>query len=175
MSPPLAVPLPAALAERPDLLICRVAASVQRLAAEVLAPLGLNTGTHSILAVLADEEPRSQQALAESLRIDRSTMVNLVDDLERGGHVRRRRRPRDRRAYVVEITEQGRDLLRRADEVVAALQNTVFGPLVTTDRAELGRLLRHLVDAGHLPGFTRSARVPDQLGDGRVPASPSPE
>ena len=162
---PLAVPLPAALAERPDLLICRVAGSVQRLAAEVLVPLGLNTGTHSILRLLADEDPRSQQALAEALRIDRSTMVNLVDDLERGGHVRRRRNPGDRRAYVVEITEEGRDALRRADDVVATLQDTVFGPLPAADRAELARLLRHLVDAGHLPGFARAT-----TGSGPAPA-----
>lgn len=154
--PSLAVALPAALAERPDLLICRVAGSVQRVAAEVLLPLGLNTGTHSVLRLLADEDPRSQQALAEALRIDRSTMVNLVDDLERGGRVRRRRNPGDRRAYVVEITEQGRGVLRRADAEVVAFQDAVFGPLSTADRAELARLLRSLVDAGHLPGFTRS-------------------
>lgn len=155
-APALAVPVPAALAERPDLLLCRVAGSVQRLAAEVLLPLGLNTGTHSILRLLADEDPRSQQALADALRIDRSTMVNLVDDLERDGRVRRGRNPGDRRAYVVEITAQGRDVLRRADAEVAALQDTVFGPLPDVDRTELARLLRSLVDAGHLPGFTRS-------------------
>lgn len=157
-APALAVPLPAALAERPDLLICRVAGSVQRVAAEILVPLGLNTGTHSVLRLLADEDPRSQQALAEALRIDRSTMVNLVDDLERGGHVRRRRNPGDRRAYVVEITEQGRSLLRRADVEVATLQDAIFGPLPAADRTELARLLRSLVDAGHLPGFARSSR-----------------
>lgn len=156
----LAVPLPAALGERPDLLICRVAGSVQRVAAEVLVPLALNTGTHSVLRLLADEDPRSQQALADALRIDRSTMVNLVDDLERAGRVRRRRNPEDRRAYVVEITEEGRGVLRRADDVVAALQDSVFGPLSSADRAELARLLRSLVDAGHLPGFARSGTGP---------------
>jgi DNA-binding MarR family transcriptional regulator len=158
---PLAVPVPAALAQRPDLLLCRVAGAVQRLAAEALAPLGLNTGTHSILAVLSGEEPRSQQALAESLRIDRSTMVALVDDLERSGHVLRRRNPGDRRAYLVEITVAGRGLLRRADEVVATLQETVFGPLPGPDRAEIARLLRDLVDVGHLPGFDRSPAAGD--------------
>ncbi len=150
---PLAVPLPAALAERPDLLVCRIAGSVQRLAAEALTPLGLNTGSHSVLRLLADDGPRSQQALAEALRIDRTTMVNLVDELERGGQVRRQRNPEDRRAYSVDITADGQGLLARADAVVARLQEEVFGPMRPEDRAELSRLLRVLVDAGTLPGF----------------------
>jgi DNA-binding MarR family transcriptional regulator len=43
----------------------------------------------------------SQQAIGERLRIDRTTMVALIDDLERGGYVKRERNPHDRRAYVI--------------------------------------------------------------------------
>jgi DNA-binding MarR family transcriptional regulator len=86
-------------------------------------------------------------------------MVNLVDELEREERLQRRRNPHDRRAYLVEITPSGRGVLSEADQRVQILQNKVFAPMVSEDRAELVRLLRLLVDGGHLPGFARSADV----------------
>lgn len=139
----------------------RVAGSVQRLAAEELNELGLNTGSHSVLRLLADEGPRSQQRLAEALRIDRTTVVGLVDDLERTGGLERRRDPGDRRAYLVEITPAGRTVLAAADGRVADLQAAIFAPMRQEDRTEFVRLLRLLIDAGHLPGFARGG---DQRG-----------
>jgi DNA-binding MarR family transcriptional regulator len=38
--------------------------------------------------------------LSEELRIDRSVMVGIADDLEASGYVRRERDPADRRAYA---------------------------------------------------------------------------
>ena len=152
----LDIPVPAALSERPDLLLCRISGAVSRMTAEALAPLDVNAGHHSVLRLLADEGPRSQQALAEALRIDRSTMVGLVDDLERTGRVRRGRHPEDRRAYLVELTDEGRKLLRKAERRTRAAQDDIFAPLDAETRAEFARLMALLVDGGHLPGFHRS-------------------
>ena len=50
----------------------------------------------------------TQKALEDMLRIDRTTMVALIDDLERTGFVIRQCHPRDRRAFLVWPTESGR-------------------------------------------------------------------
>jgi DNA-binding MarR family transcriptional regulator len=152
----LDVPVPHALSQRADLLICRLSGAVSRMTAEALAPLGINAGHHSVLRMLADEGPLSQQALADALRIDRSTMVGLVDDLEKAGRVRRRRNPDDRRAYLVELTGDGRKLLRQADKRALAAQESIFAPLPPGEREEFVRLIGVLLEGGHLPGFRRS-------------------
>ena len=50
----------------------------------------------------------SQRALGRRLRIDKSPMVGLIDDLEQLGLAERRRRTRDRRVQDIHLTAQGR-------------------------------------------------------------------
>jgi DNA-binding MarR family transcriptional regulator len=63
-------------------------------------------------------EPMSMGELAAVLGIDRPNATVLVDDLEGQGLVRRRPHPTDRRAKLVEATYRGKQLARRADEVL---------------------------------------------------------
>jgi len=51
--------------------------------------------------------PISRHELGEQLGIDRTTMVELIDDLEGQGVVVRRRNAADRRSYSIQLTPQG--------------------------------------------------------------------
>ena len=81
---------------------------------EAMAPTGINVRELSVLLLLDAREPESQQAAAERLQVDRTTMVTFVDLLEGKGHVRRRPDPTDRRRNVVEVTAEGRKALAQA-------------------------------------------------------------
>lgn len=70
-----------------------------------------------MLTHLSTSEGLSQQELAGRQTIHRNVMVDLVDDLERRGLVERRRHPNDRRAYAAQLTDSGRELLRRAEQI----------------------------------------------------------
>ncbi|KUL21736.1 MarR family winged helix-turn-helix transcriptional regulator [Actinoplanes awajinensis] len=72
-----------------------------------LAPFGIDGKDFGALRVLAHREPASQLQVAQTLGIDRTTMVALLDVLERKGIVTRRPDPADRRRNVVELTEPG--------------------------------------------------------------------
>ena len=48
------------------------------------------------------------------MRVDRTTMVAIVDELEAAGFVDRQRNPEDRRAYALEATDAGRAGSRRS-------------------------------------------------------------
>lgn len=146
-------PIPPALGMRPDLMLCRVSGAIGRLTAEALAPLEINAGHHSVLRMLADGGPVSQQLLGAGLRIDRTTMVGLTDLLEARGLVARRRNDTDRRAYVVSVTPAGRRLLARADRRIEAFLGELFAPLPDAHRRAFVGALASLVDAGGLPGF----------------------
>lgn len=112
-----------------------------------LGEIGLRLPGNGVLAVLADEGPRSQRDLAAALRVNRSVMVQVVDDLEAAGLVERRRNPADRRAYALELTETGRERARQAQEVTGRVHDELFGALSAADRAELHSLLLRLVQA----------------------------
>ena len=102
-------------------------------------------GQHLVLKMLDAVGPCSQQALSEELRIDRSVMVNICDDLERAGHVRRERNPQDRRSYAVTITDAGRQRLAALEKSVPDFLDEVFRPLSRRERDQLTALLGKLL------------------------------
>jgi DNA-binding MarR family transcriptional regulator len=111
-----------------------------------LAKIGLRIPGNGVLAVLADEGPQSQRALASSLRLNRSVMVQVVDDLEAAGLVERRRNPTDRRAYALELTGEGRRRLADAEGVIGSVHDQLLGDLSEKERTELHALLLRAVE-----------------------------
>jgi DNA-binding MarR family transcriptional regulator len=117
------------------------------LSVAALEPLGLSPKGFGALTVLAGAGPLSQGSLAVRQGIDRTTMVAVVDELERLGAVRRRRDERDRRAYALELTPAGRRLLERGREVLAGAEERFLTPLPLEERQRLKDALRVLVEA----------------------------
>ena len=68
-------------------------------------------------------------------------ITGLIDRLERGGFVARRRCTEDRRVVFVEITPAGLDVLSRLDAPVHDLHVELLGHLSATEQKELIRLL----------------------------------
>jgi DNA-binding MarR family transcriptional regulator len=63
-------------------------------------------------------QPMSMGELATALEIERPNATVLVDDLEAQGLVRRRPHPTDRRTKLVEATRKGKNLARRATQIL---------------------------------------------------------
>jgi DNA-binding PadR family transcriptional regulator len=76
------------------------------------------------------------------MRIDPSTMVSLVDRLERAGLAKRRPHPQDRRAREVLVTPKGRRTLKRARELGEEVEGDVLRGLSPAERRQLVTLLR---------------------------------
>jgi DNA-binding MarR family transcriptional regulator len=109
-----------------------------------LAEMGIKSRHYGVLAVLDSNGPLSQQAVGELLRIDRTTMVAIVDELERWGFATRQADPRDRRAYRLELTPAGRQTLESAEQLVAQANAQMVAPLRPADQRQLLDLLRQL-------------------------------
>jgi len=86
----------------------------------------------------------TQKALGDALRIDRTTMVALIDDLESRGLVVRERHPADRRAFLVRGTDAGRELKEAAVRILDEQQRRFLAPLTPQERSTLGALLKRL-------------------------------
>jgi DNA-binding MarR family transcriptional regulator len=84
--------------------------------------------------------------------IDPSAIVKLINELESAGLAKRRRRPRDRRAWEVSITPKGRRTLQQARRLATQVEDEVLGGLTADDRRQLLILLRRaLVSAPPQP------------------------
>ena len=105
-------------------------------------------GRHaSVLVVIDAEEPMSQRALGRRLRIDKSPMVGVVDDLERLQLAERRRGRTDRRVQAIHLTAKGRRVLRERILPTAQEENErTFGTLDEDERAQLQSLLLRVAE-----------------------------
>jgi DNA-binding MarR family transcriptional regulator len=137
--------LPPALADRIGYLLAKAHLGMRAIADEALTPLGLDKKEYAALVLVASEGPLSQQALSVIQGCDRTTMVAVVDKLEDGELVVRRRNPLDRRAYALEITAKGQRALEQADELVSKVERDFLAPLSATERRTLTDLLQRLL------------------------------
>ncbi|ARJ06663.1 MarR family transcriptional regulator [Cnuibacter physcomitrellae] len=83
----------------------------------ILDPLGLTHPQYLVMLALWEREPRSLGDLAAELRLEPATLSPLVKRLEAAGLVTRERSAEDERQLAVRLTEAGRELRDRAEEV----------------------------------------------------------
>src|ERR1700759_5866748 len=82
-----------------------------------------------------------QQQLCEALWLDPNNCVLLLNELEDMGYVERRRDPTDRRRHMVELTDEGRAALERAERAQESIGDELFAALTEEERATLRSLL----------------------------------
>ena len=110
--------------------------------AVALDSIGLTPALFAVLNYLRANKGTIQQQVGAAMGIDPSTMVSLVDQLERAGLAERRPRPHDRRAREVLITAKGRRALKRARELAEEVEGDVLQGLSAAERRRLVTLLR---------------------------------
>ncbi|MCU7726685.1 MarR family transcriptional regulator [Actinoplanes sp. KI2] len=110
--------------------------------AAALEPLNINGRELAVLSVLGAAEPLAQQQAATRLSVDRTTMVDLVDTLERKGMVERRSDPADRRRNLVHLTPEGEKTLAEGNRRYQEIER---GLLTESEADDLKRLLRRLL------------------------------
>ncbi|WP_051163669.1 MarR family winged helix-turn-helix transcriptional regulator [Nocardia brevicatena] len=99
-----------------------------------------------VLSCLAEAGPLSQRALVDRLQLDKSSMVYIVDELERQGLAARRKDERDRRSYAVSITPNGRARLAAAESTAEEVMTELLASLSPGDRRQLHDLLARFVE-----------------------------
>ncbi|MFC7328487.1 MarR family winged helix-turn-helix transcriptional regulator [Marinactinospora rubrisoli] len=108
---------------------------------KALAGHGLRTGHGNVLLLLAERGPTSQQSLAETIGVDPSVLVAILNDLEGDGLAERRRDPADRRRHIVGISADGRRLAADLHGALADVEADLFADLAPGEVADLQRLL----------------------------------
>lgn len=117
----------------------------RRSAESALAPSGLRPRHLVALRVLSERGPASQQGLAETLSLDPSNVVGLLNELEERGLITRRRDPADRRRHIVELSSDGDEVLLSAQRRLARAEDDLLAALSPEERETLHGLLARAV------------------------------
>ena len=133
------------LSVRLTYLLKRALAELEELHAEHLAPVGISGRELGVLLLLKSlRDAPSQQEAAARLRVDRTTMVGLIDGLEVKGLVARRADAEDRRRNVLELTEGGHATLARALSASDKAERQFLAALDDAEATQLRTLLTRL-------------------------------
>jgi len=87
---------------------------------ETIADDQVTPGQFGVLVLIDANEDLSQSSLARALGIERSTMVGVIDALEKRDLVKRLKSQTDKRAHALELTPQGQTLLDKVKPKVRA-------------------------------------------------------
>jgi DNA-binding MarR family transcriptional regulator len=102
---------------------------------------GLTPSQLSTLSTIGVKGPVRLGDLAAAERIAPSTLTRLINVLEEKGYVRRDAAPGDARAYLVSVTEQGRDVLERIKQEATNLLTDILLTLPADQLAALSSAL----------------------------------
>lgn len=91
-------------------------------AAKLLRDLGLYPGQEHLLMQLLDRDGQSQSELLAAVGLDHSTVSKSLKRMEDAGLVVREKSPDDRRAMRVYLTETGRAMRGRLDDMWSTLE-----------------------------------------------------
>lgn len=140
--------LPSGMMGRYEFLINRPAHRIREITEKTLAPLKITSKQYGVLATLHFEGPSSQRDIGETLKIDRTTMVLLIDDLEDKKLLVRDDHPKDRRYYLLNLTPPGKKLFKEAHGLILKAEEEFLKPLSKKERQylreTLSKLFRHV-------------------------------
>lgn len=102
---------------------------------------GVSYARMRLLGALHCGGPKIMSGISDELGVTRRNVTALVDGLEEEGLVRRLPHPTDRRAIVIELTEQGGQTMDTLYDEHRKSVAELFAGLSEDDRRELIRLL----------------------------------
>lgn len=109
-----------------------------------LGKLGVTPTQFGVLEALYHVGPLNQRDLGGKLLTSKGNLTTVLDNLQRDGLVDRRPVPGDRRQVSVQLTAQGRRLIRKVFPRQAEMVSREMGRLTVREQRTLGQLCKKL-------------------------------
>ncbi|MDR2993798.1 MarR family winged helix-turn-helix transcriptional regulator [Bacillus cereus] len=109
-----------------------------------LKPYGVTPEQWGIISVLSSQRGTTQKELAEAIDKDQTTVVRMIQSMERKGIVKKALNDQDRRSHNLFLTEKGDELKKTILPVVQDAHNFVTSNLSEEEIEQLKTLLNKL-------------------------------
>jgi len=106
-----------------------------------ISDLCLTPGQAGVLILIENNPGISQAALARALEIERATLGETIDYLQKNTWVERRKSPSDGRSYALHLSSQGKRIMKKLQPSIETHEKNVCGNLSAKERSDLFRLL----------------------------------
>lgn len=111
---------------------------------ESVGEFDVTPGLFGVLVIIGENPGLKQSELARAAHLDRSTVVSIIDNLERRDLVERRPAQNDRRSNALFLTRAGKKLLKPLKQRVADHEERLVHHLSEDEKATLVRLLKKI-------------------------------
>lgn len=111
-----------------------------------MRPLGASLQIWRVLAALRERDGQRMGELAQTTSIEVSTLTRLVDNMEKGGLVERRRDAEDARVVALHVTAAGRRLTKRILPIAERYEAVALKGFTVAEQDVLKKALRRLYD-----------------------------
>ncbi len=128
-------------------LLHRAGQCADELFAANMGGSALTPRQYEVLKAVSTSEEPSQTLLVELTGIDRSTLADIVRRLVERGLLARSRTRRDARMYAVNLTDNGRAVLKSAEPTVKATNERLLAGLTTSEREAVINALSRIIAA----------------------------
>ncbi|MBZ3900413.1 MarR family winged helix-turn-helix transcriptional regulator [Streptomyces griseiscabiei] len=125
----------------------RAELAVQALKEQRLRSMGMAAAHYSLLISLHADPGLTGAELARRLNVTPQAVASLVARLDDRGQLERRPHARHRHVQELHLTDAGRDALRRADAVIAEIEQQITRKLGPENTGRLAAMLGQVTDA----------------------------
>jgi len=106
---------------------------------------GISPGQLGVLLLVAANPGTNQTRIGKTIGIDRSTLVTIIDTMEKRGLIRREPSPTDRRSHALFLSDDGDRFLADIRPRLLTHEAEIARNLSKTELATLKDLLRRVV------------------------------
>jgi DNA-binding MarR family transcriptional regulator len=107
--------------------------------------LDIGPGQFHLLMMLNQQDGISQRSLSEMSHVDETTVARSIRRLVDGKYIVRDRDEGDQRAYVIRLTEKGRETITTLDEISKQFDRDIFDGFDESEREQAIYLMRRMV------------------------------
>ena len=112
-----------------------------------LSDLDITPAIFGVLEILRRNKGLTQTRLAQAIGLDRSSLVPLLDKLQKRNIVEREASTKDRRSNHLHLTDAGEQLLVEAERRVRLHEKRILARLTKSEARQLIQLLMKLASA----------------------------
>lgn len=114
--------------------------------AKALKPYNVTPEQWALLIQLWEQEGITQKELSKKSLKDQPTTTRILDKLEKRGLIRRQANPEDRRAFLIYLTNEGRNMKAPLTGLARQALAEALRGFTDQDQTQLRNLLNRIID-----------------------------